>query len=65
MSTRPRLVHDLQGGVRLALDGEVRVFSVSCRCGWRSESCSSPSHAQAAGEQHLQLVPHLRRRARP
>lgn len=59
----PSVVHDIHGGVRLVVDGRSRVFSVRCRCGWDSESCSSRAHAEAAGEQHLQLGAHLSRRA--
>jgi hypothetical protein len=47
--------HTVEGPC-LSVDACGRGFSVRCRCGWVSESYSSPVVAEAAGEQHVQLV---------
>ena len=47
--------HTVEGPC-LSIDARGRGFSVRCRCGWVSESYSSPVVAEASGEQHVQLV---------
>lgn len=49
--------HRINAGARLHLGTQgQRLYSVTCSCGWTSESCSTAVLAEADGEQHLTLA---------
>lgn len=49
--------HHVKTGAALHLDLEgERRYTVSCSCGWESETCGTAVLAEADGEQHLTLV---------
>jgi len=47
--------HRIRGGASFRDDGTRQGHSVRCSCGWESELTATLVHAEAAGEQHIDL----------